>query len=506
MASMGIGRWLTRREELSGEKVAIVCGDHRWTYRSLNRRVNRLANALNDLGVREGDRVAVLLPNGSEILEFLFACAKLGAILVPINFRLAPEEVRYIVEDAVPVCLAYHRMFAATVDPLQGEDNGVRHWIRVGTPAGEASPDLGYEALVEGGSEEEPERDISLDRVHMMMYTSGTTGKPKGALLTHGNTTWNVVNTLGRIPVGEDEITLTVAPLFHIGAMNILTTPTLYRGGTVVVEDRFDPLRLLEAIERERVTSLFLVPAMWLALLQVADFERYDLRSLRFAVSGGAPCPLTVIEFFQERGVPFFEGFGMTETSPSVCILDGADAPRKRGSVGKPLMHVDVRIVDDADRDVPMGEVGELLVRGPSVMVGYWNRPRETREALRDGWLHTGDLARRDEEGFLYLVDRKKDMIITGGENVYPVEVEQVLYRHPKIREAAVVGIPDDRWGESVKAVVAVKEGESLTLEELRAFCDGKLARYKIPRVLEVVEALPRNAAGKVLKTVLRRG
>ncbi|MDI3326927.1 MAG: o-succinylbenzoate--CoA ligase [Alicyclobacillaceae bacterium] len=500
MAS-GIGRWLTRREEWSGNKLALIYGERRLTYRELNRRVNRLANALNEMGVRQGDRVAGLLPNGNEILEIMFACAKLGAIFVPVNFRLTAEEVRYVLEDSASRSFFYHRSLAPVAEPLRETCPQILHRVCVG---GEGPGEIEYESLLERASDAEPDRDVSLEQVHLMMYTSGTTGKPKGAMLTHANTTWNVVNTLGRLPVTDEEVTLTVAPLFHIGAMNILTTPVLYRGGTVVIHDRFDPVQVLETIEREKITSLFMVPSMWLALLQVPGVDRYDLRSLRLAVSGGAPCPIPVIERFQERGVPFFEGYGMTETSPSVCILEGTDALRKRGSVGKPLMHVDVRIVDDAGRDVPVGEVGELLVRGPTVTIGYWNRPAETREALRGGWLHTGDLARMDDEGFLYIVDRKKDMIISGGENVYPAEVEQVLYRHPKIREVAVVGAPDEKWGETVKAVVALKEGETITLEEIQRFCEGKLARYKVPRLLEIVDALPRNAAGKVLKTALR--
>lgn len=245
---------------------------------------------------------------------------------------------------------------------------------------------------------------------------------------------------------------------------------------------------------------------MWQALTNVEGFEAYDISSLRFAVSGGAPCPITVIEFFQERGIPFYEGFGLTETAPFVSILDKENTIRKNGSVGKEPIHTNVRIVDPTDRDLPPGQVGELIVNGPNVMAGYWNKPEETKQAIKNGWFYTGDLAKFDSEGFIYIVDRKKDMIITGGENVYPIEIEQVLYRHPNIKEAAVLGYPDNKWGESIKAVIALKDiSKPLNVHDLEEFLNGKIARFKFPKQVEIVEALPRNATGKILKTVLRQ-
>lgn len=297
---------------------------------------------------------------------------------------------------------------------------------------------------------------------------------------------------------------LAVAPLFHIGGLNIHTLPALFKGCTVVLDRQFDPQRTLRWIQQEKVSVLFLVPAMWYALMQVPDFDSYDLSSLRVLVSGGAPCPSPVIEFFQSRGFNFVEGFGMTETAPDVAILSSKDATRKQGSIGLPVATVQVRIVDDQDRDVPPGQVGELVVRGPNVCAGYWNNPAATAEAFRGGWFHTGDLARQDEEGFYYIVDRKKDMIISGGENVYPAEVEQVIRRHPRVQEVAVVGAPHERWGEVPVAFVVLNEGETLALEALQEHCTGRLARFKIPKAVFVVQQLPRNATGKVLKTVLR--
>lgn len=502
MMIKGIGSWMTRYSENQPDKLAIVSGDNYLTYRQFNRRINRLANVLNDLGVRKGDRVNVLLFNTNELMETLFACAKIGAIFVPINYRLSADEVEYIVRDSGGFVFIYDERLEEIGKALKGRSTNVRHFIRVGEQDGS---ELTYEKLLDEAEDNEPVHDILLEDIHMMMYTSGTTGNPKGALLSHGNTIWNAVNALNNIEIMSDDITLTVAPLFHIGGMNIFTTTTLYKGGTVILDDVFDPVSVLKKVEQEKVTTLFLVPAMWLAVTQVPNFESYDLSSLRLNISGGSPCPVTVIEFFQNKGITFIEGFGLTETAPFVAILDSANSVRKNGSVGKPPMHVDIRIVDEHDKDVPAGEVGELLVKGPNIFKQYWNMPEETNKALRNGWFYTGDLAKFDEEDFLYIVDRKKDMIITGGENVYPIQIEQVLFRHPSIQEVAIIGYPDEQWGESIKAVIVLNDDvDQLSLEDVQSFCEGKLARFKIPKQIEIIDKLPRNATGKVLKNVLR--
>lgn len=502
MMIKGIGSWMTRHSENQPDKLAIVSGDNYLTYRQFNRRINRLANVLNDLGVRKGDRVNVLLFNTNELLETLFACAKIGAIFVPINYRLSADEVEYIVRDSGGFVFIYDERLEEIGKALKGRSTNVRHFIRVGE---QDASELTYEKLLDEAADNEPIHDILLEDIHMMMYTSGTTGNPKGALLSHGNTIWNAVNALNNIEIKSDDITLTVAPLFHIGGMNIFTTPTLYKGGTVVLDDVFNPVSVLEKVEQEKVTTLFLVPAMWLAVTQVPNFETYDLSSLRLNISGGSPCPVTVIEFFQSKGITFIEGFGLTETAPFVAVLDSTNSVRKNGSVGKPPMHVDIRIVDERDQDVPIGEVGELLVKGPNIFKQYWNMPDETSTALRNDWFYTGDLAKFDEEDFLYIVDRKKDMIITGGENVYPIQIEQVLFRHPSIKEVAIIGYPDEQWGESIKAVIVLNDDvDQLSLEDVQSFCEGKLARFKIPKQIEIIDKLPRNATGKVLKNVLR--
>ncbi|KAA0965204.1 long-chain fatty acid--CoA ligase [Sporosarcina sp. ANT_H38] len=499
----GIGSWLVKHSDRQANKTAIVYKDKRFTYRQLNDRVNRLAHSLVDLGVRKGDRVNALLFNRNELMEALFACAKIGAIFVPINFRLSLEEVEYIVHDSGGIIFIYDDRLEGIAEGLTARTPQIRSFIRVGDD--QTGMHLAYELLLADAKREEPEYVVCLDDAHMMMYTSGTTGRPKGAVLTHGNTQWNAINCLDALPITEDMITLTVAPLFHIGGMNIFTTPALYKGGTVILEDKFDPQLTLELVEREKITALFLVPAMWLAITQFPNLENYDVSSLTFNISGGAPCPLTIIEFFQNRGIPFYEGFGLTETAPVVAVLDSENSVRRNGSVGKPPIHTEIKVVDAYGNEVPTGEVGELVVKGPNIFVEYWNKPEATKEAIRNGWFFTGDLAKQDEEGFLYIVDRMKDMIITGGENVYPIEVEQVLIRHPNIREVAVVGYPDEKWGESVKAVIALKNpNESLDLQEVRAFCEEKLASFKIPKQIDLVNELPRNATGKVLKIVLR--
>jgi acyl-CoA synthetase (AMP-forming)/AMP-acid ligase II len=495
--------WVARHADVRPGRVALSFRDRRVTYAELDARVDAVAAGLRERGVRKGDRVAAMLLNCPEFLELLMACNRLGAIFVPFNFRLAAAEVAYLLDDAAPEAFVYQAPFHAIAEAYAAR-GGRQPWrVELGGEAAAPGAEP-YEALGRGGAAGFARYDGAEGEPALMMYTSGTTGRPKGAVLSHGNLFWNNVQVLHFIAAGDDDVNYTVAPLFHIGGLNVLTGPLIYKGATTIIDDQFEPRRALAAMASNRVTAAFMVPAMWAALAQVPDFDAYDLKGLRTCIVGGAPCPLPVLEFYQARGIRFREGFGMTEIAPTVSLLASEDIVRKNGSVGKPAVHVEVRVVDEADREVARGEVGELVVRGPNVMLGYWNNPAATAETLRGGWMHTGDLARVDEENFIYIVDRKKDMIISGGENVYPVEVEQVVVRHPKVLEVAVIGLPDERWGEGVAAVVACRPGEALSLDELQAHCEGKLARYKQPRSVHLVEALPRNATGKVLKTQLR--
>src|SRR4051812_32343307 len=501
----GIGSWVTRRAFLFGDRTALIAGSRRLSYTDLDRRTDSLARALRDLGVRQGDRVAGLLVNSPAFVETMLATAKLGAVFVPINVRLAPPEVTYLLADSGADVFVYSALLAPVARAaLSGERVRVRTQIVVeGTPAdGEAD----FDEVLGSGEPRALGADVAGGDLSCLMYTSGTTGRPKGAMLTHDNHLWNVINALsyGR-GLRETDRTVTVAPMFHIGGLGVHTLPLLYVGGTNAILPSFDPAQTLATMAGEHATVQFLVPAMWGALMQLPDFDSYDLSALELAATGGAPCPLPVLEFFQGKGVPFQEGFGMTETAPGVSILDADHVKEKAGSIGRAMFHVETRIVDENDRDVATDTVGELVVRGPNVFAGYWGMPEATAEAFRGGWFHTGDLGRMDAEGFITLVDRKKDMIITGGENVYPIEVEQVLYRHPAVREVAVVGVPDARWGETPVAVVALMDGAELTADELLGHARGRLAHFKCPTRVEFVLELPRNATGKVLKTVLRQ-
>ncbi|SFQ70233.1 acyl-CoA synthetase [Amycolatopsis rubida] len=486
MAS-SLAQWIARRGTITPGSVALVAAEtgERITYADLERRVAGRAAALRALGVRKGDRVALLGLNSTGYLETLFAVAWLGAITLPINFRLAAAEIEYLLDDARPVVVVHDDTFAA----LAKEASGARTLVS------------DSELVQEGRVEPEP---AGPDDVAVLMYTSGTTGRPKGAMLTHGNLEANAINVLtsgeGILP---SDITLTVAPLFHIGGLALFTLPLLYAGGTVVVAGKFDPQETLALIQREKVTVHFMVPAMWAAMTQVPDFDSYDLSRLRYLLCGGAPCPLPVIEFYEDKGLTFVEGFGMTELSPAALVLESAFVRSHAGSVGRPFLHVEARIVDERDDDVPTGTVGELVLRGPNVFAGYWGLPEASAETLRGGWFHSGDLARCDADGFVTLVDRKKDMIISGGENVYPIEVEQVLHRHPDIADVAVIGAPDPQWGETVVAVV-VPAGDSLDGDAVIAYCRERIAAFKCPRRVEVVDELPRNATGKLLKRELR--
>ena len=505
----GIGSWVTRRAALDGGRVALVEGTTETTFAQFEARTNRLARALLDLGVRRGDRVAVLLLNSVAFMEVVFATAKLGAIVVPINHRLQAPEVGYILADAGADVFVHHPTLAATARVALDEPGvRVRHRVVVASPPGVPADlvddgALRYDDLLAAVGDDPVDMDVDSRDVHGIMYTSGTTGRPKGAMLTHANAMANARNSLLLARgVRPTDVTVTAAPMFHIGGLGVHSLPFVYVGAKNVIVPTFDPPAFLAAMAEHRATLQFLVPAMWAALMRVPGFDDHDLSSLDMALSGGAPTPLPLIEFFDSRGVPFQEGFGLTETAPSVTVLDAEHIKDKLGSIGRPLQHVETRLVDADDRDVAPGEVGELLVRGENVFAGYWMLPGPTAEAFRGGWFHTGDLGKIDEDGYITLVDRKKDMIITGGENVYPVEVEQVIVRHPAVREVAIFGLPDERWGETVVAAVAC-DGAA-TSAELIAFARERLAHFKCPTRVELVDELPRNATGKVLKTTLR--
>ncbi len=499
----GIGSWLTKRNILTPDKEALVDGEKRFTYRQLNGRVNRLARALQGLGLKSGDRLSILSTNCSEYVETIMAAAKLGVLLVPLNWRLTPAELTFILTDSGAETLLFHPDMQDTATRLK-ETTALKRLMVLGSE--KAAKAEAYETLLEHAGEDEPVPDVqpALDTPHIIMYTAGTTGKPKGAVLTQGTAFWNAVN----LTVGMDFTTrdrnLAVLPMFHIGGIGLFTLPMLYIGGTVVIQRAFEPAQTLKLLESENITLFFGVAAIFLFLIQHPEFKKQAFEKVRVVMSGGAPLPVSLVHRYHEAGIILQQGFGMSEAAPSIATLEKSLALQKAGSIGKALMHVDARVVNDDMIDMPADQVGELVIRGPNLMMGYWNRPEATEEAFAGGWFHTGDLARMDRDGDLYIVERKKDMYISGGENVYPAEVENVLYELPQISEAAVIGVKNERWGEVGKAVVVLKGGMHLEEQEVIAHLKGRLAKYKIPVSVVFTASLPRNAAGKVLKNALR--
>jgi O-succinylbenzoate-CoA ligase len=500
-----LGSFLAKRAQLSPgvEAVVEVERGRRFTYAELDARANRIANVLLEKGVRPGDRVAFLLMNGVEYLESYFGVAKIGAVMVPLNWRLIPSELEFILRDAGAQLLIFDAEFDAAVEALAGGEHEVRSWIRVGSPGEGPAFAEGYDALTETCSDASPEVSARDDDLLFIMYTSGTTGLPKGAVHTHGTMAAASITINMTSDLRYRDRYLQVLPLFHVGALTPATS-CVHRGGTLVMMRAFDPTRVFAVMEEEEVTTGLAVPAMLQFMWSSPERANRDLSRVRWLMSGAAPVPVALIEKYAEIGIEIHQVYGLTETCGPACLISPEEALAKAGSTGPAFFHTDVRVVDSDGNDVAPGEVGEVLVRGAHVMKGYWNRPEATAETIRDGWLYTGDLASLDKEGFVYIQDRKKDLIITGGENVYPAEIENVLAGHPQLVESAVIGQASVRWGESPAAIVVAKEGERVTAEDVIAFCQGKLARFKIPKVVEFIDVVPRNPTGKILKRVLR--
>ena len=473
-----------------------------FTYAQLDRRVDAMAAYLRSLGIGRGDRVGVLAHNGVEFFDMQFACARTGSIAVLLNWRLTVTELEYIVNDSSPMLLVHDSTFSEAAGELQRRCS-IDTLLSIDS-SGATNP---YEAVIsEFDGRSGGRAEMTHDDVVTIMYTSGTTGHPKGAMVTHGMNFWNAVN-LG-IPGGIslDTVHLNVLPLFHTGGLNCYCNPVLHAGGTVVILKMFDPGEALRILgdPKHGVTHFFAVPAPYQFMMQHPAFDSTDLSRVRAAGVGGAPCALRILETWAARGVNLVQGFGMTETSPGAIFLDPSDALRKIGSTGKALLHTEMRIVTDDGADCGPDEIGELWVAGPHITPGYWNRPDATAASFEGRWLKTGDAARADDEGFVYIVDRWKDMYISGGENVYPAEIENVLYQLAEVAEAAVIGVPSEKWGEVGLAVLALKPGATLDRATVVEHCVPRLAKFKVPHDIAIVEALPRNATGKVLKRELR--
>ncbi len=506
---MYIGDTLGRRAIYTPDHLAIVDAgkEPHWmfTYREMNTRANRLANWLRDrVGIQKGDRVGIIARDGVEYLDAFFACGKLGALLTCFNWRLHWRELLQLVQDTTPKALIYSDDFKDSVAQVAANAEVITHYLHL---EGEGIPGSAhFEAVLQTA----PATPVTTETVEAedtvaLLFTGGTTGLPKAAAISHRMIAWNTLNTIIH-DITHGDITVNVFPMFHTGGLLVYTTPLLILGGTVVLTRRFDPEQVLDLIEQYRATFFAGVPTMYQMLTTAPNWERADLSSLRFCTSGGAPLPTQLVEKFRdEKGVRFKQGFGMTEFGPGIFALAPEDAIRKAGSIGRPNFFVDARIVDDDNNALGPHKVGELVLKGPSMCSGYFNNPRASAEAVdAAGWFHTGDLAYYDEEWYFYIVDRKKDMYISGGENVYPAEIEQVLHRHPAVHMCAVIGVPDPKWGEVGKACVVLKPGAQATPEELLAYMRDHLAGYKVPKTVEVLDALPISAAGKILKRELR--
>jgi len=493
--------WIAHFARRTPSKVAAVdlASDRRFTYASFDARIARLASHLQEkLNVGRGDRVAVLALNTTDTLEIQFACGRLGAIFVPLNTRLTVPELQFIAGDCAPKVMVHDFDLADTALAVARLCNTASTLL--------LGPDGDYERAIAAAKPLEKIAEVTLDDISTIMYTSGTTGLPKGAMITHGMTFFNCVNLGGPACIGPSSVLLTVLPLFHTGGLNCYTNPVLHAGGTVLIMRQFDPAQALKLISdpAQGINVFFGVPSIYQFMAQHPAFASADISRLVVGGVGGAPMPVPLLEVWEARGVALQQGYGMTETSPAVLVLDREDAARKAGSAGKPVLHTEVRVVRPDGRDCATGELGELWVKGPNVTPGYWNRPDANQSSFTDGWLHTGDATRVDEDGFYYIVDRWKDMYISGGENVYPAEVENVLHQLGAVAEAAVIGVPDAQWGEVGMAIVAAKPGQSLTEAEILAHCAKNLARFKCPRLIRFVDALPRNATGKIHKPTLR--
>lgn len=500
--------WFAARAARSGERPALTFEGRTWTFAEVEDEAGRLASALRTRGIRQGDRVVYVGENHPALLLTLLAAGRIGAILVPVSFRLAGAELEYILTDSGAVAVVADPPRAEVVDAvmanLDGGPSRVGLRARIGVDEAVTGWDL-FDDLVREAEPLPAPALVNNDNPALILYTSGTTGHPKGAVLTHTNLWWNDESLFSIFHTTAEDTTLAVAPLFHIAGLNVTLAMTWKRGGRVVVLRRFTPASFLHTIAAERVDTLLAVPAMFLATMRAPEFAEADLSSLRLCLCGGAPVPPQVITTFGERGVTVVPAYGLTECAPCVAVLAPEAASEKPASVGKPPLYMDVKLMSNGKEQLGPGAEGEIWARGANITPGYWNNPAATAEAIDEaGWLRTGDVGRRDADGYYYVVDRIKDVVITGGENVYPAEVEHVLLDHPGVAEAAVIGIPDEAWGEAVTAVIVPAGDTAPDVEGLRAVATGRIARFKMPRHVRVVEALPRNAQGKVLKTELR--
>jgi fatty-acyl-CoA synthase len=501
---MNVGDWIRKWSLLQPQKKALYFEDRPFTYQEVNHRTNQLCHLLLKAGVKKGDRIGVLLHNCHQYVEIFLALSKIGAILVPLNWRLAELELEFILQDSGSRMLIFEPEFegvVASIRPRLDFANG--NYLTIGQPC----PDwaIEYEKAISGKPTTEPSvnRPVGDEDPHIIMYTSGTTGVPKGAVLSHRKTFFNVLNADIVYNLTSKDIIIVSRPMFHSGGLLVEAAPVLYKGGTLILRKRYRPNEILETIQKYHVTMLELAATVYQFILNDCDLSQYDLSSVRCFFTGGERIPVAMLKEYHKKGITISQIFGQTEAS-TIAFLSPEEAADKIGAVGRPVFHGEVRMVDKTGNDVKPGEVGEIIVKGPTLMSEYWKRPDLTAETIRDGWLYTGDLAKMDEEGYIYIVDRESDLYISGGENVYPAEIEKILFTHPKVLDVGVVGVPDEKWGEVGKAYIMLKPGETMTEEEAFKFLRGKVGKYKIPKHVQFVEELPKTASGKIQKFLLK--
>lgn len=502
---MLLGEIITRGKERYPDKAALRFKDLTWTYAELETQTNQVARGLQGLGIKNGDRVGLLHLNSPYFIISYFAIAKLGAVVVPINVMFKGDEITYLMNDAQAAAMIVGANFEPLIKAIRPGLATVKNIVIVDKNAPVEDPAyVSFTNLLAGDAAVPQTGPINTDDVAVFLYTSGTTGHPKGAMLTHRNLIANAKATAEATETTEKDNTLCVLPMFHSFAWTCCISLQLYTCGTITILEAFVPQTVLSTIIKEKTTVFAGVPTMYAVLLQVPEVNPADFAHIRLAYSGGASLPVEVLKRIDEKyGIKILEGYGLSECSP-VCTVNSYRGVRKPGSIGVALPDVELKIVNENGVELPRGEAGELIVKGPHVMQGYYNLPEATAETLRDGWCYTGDVAYMDEEGYVFIVDRKKDLILVGGLNVYPREIEEILYTNPKVAEAAVIGLPDELRGEAVKAVVALKAGETATEREIIKFCQEKLANYKLPKIVEFVEALPKTSTGKILKRALK--
>lgn len=488
--------WLGSHARLTPDRIVFVDGDtrQRFSFALMNERASLIASKLKSIGIKKGDRVAYLAANDIVYFDLLFACAKIGAIFVPLNYRLNPSELSYILSDADAKLLIFHKDLNNIVESIK-----------------QAIPTMMFVDMEQeyiGWYQEniylDDDANVTVNDPWVIIYTGGTTGLPKGVVLTHKNILANAINTIISWKLSSHDVTYTVLPLFHTGGLNALTIPIIYAGGTAVIGKQFDPGTTLTVIAEEQISILLLVPTMHHMVLQHPLFETINIRHKPIFLSGGAPCPLPIYEGYQKRGFLFKEGYGLTEAGPNNFYLSPQEALLKKGSVGKPMVHNHISILSEDGKPVAIGEVGEIVIEGDHVFSCYWNNPEATSQTIKNGRLYSGDLGKCDEDGYYYIVGRKKEMIISGGENIYPLEIEKVLQNHPNISEAVVIGVNDDKWGEKVIAYIVFKVGEEKSREDLISYCHQYLARYKTPKEFIFLRELPKTPVGKIDKKGLQ--